>query len=311
VADAAEFGPVSEGGLFHMGGKCGPFDLAIACLFVAVGLIAGLFEENYGQKSNGDAGGQSPSLMDNITQAVRFLMADRRALLLGIVVSAFEGSMYAFVFNWTPALNSVITPPPHGVIFALFMMACMCGASTSTLLGHIKPGVRLTVTFAASLAAFALSSYAAAGSSEDYLRMSTASFLLFEFCVGVYFPSVGVLKSDIVPEQIRGTVYNLYRVPLNAIVVGLLLSNISMATCFRLNALFMLAALICVSTISALSTAEAKVTKGMGKGSTSGDDAEKGKGKYDLVKQTEAMDGEHPSTVLGRRRNPDSDTDQA
>lgn len=45
-------------------------------------------------------------------------------------------------------------------------------------------------------------------------------FLLFEFCVGIYFPSMGTLKSLLVPERIRATVYNIYRVPLNAIVAG-------------------------------------------------------------------------------------------
>lgn len=46
-----------------------------------------------------------------------------------------------------------------------------------------------------------------------------AAFLIFEFFVGVYFPSVGVLKSDIVPEEVRGLIYNLYRLPLNIIIV--------------------------------------------------------------------------------------------
>jgi hypothetical protein len=56
--------------------------------------------------------------------------------------------------------------------------------------------------------------------------------LVFEFCCGLYFPSVGVLKSEVVPEHIRGTMYNIYRVPLNMVVVGLLLSDISMFQCF-------------------------------------------------------------------------------
>lgn len=32
------------------------------------------------------------------------------------------------------------------------------------------------------------------------------SFLLFEFCVGIYFPSVGTLKSELVEERMRATV---------------------------------------------------------------------------------------------------------
>jgi len=289
AADAMPFEPIYEGSIVYMGGKCGPFDLAIACLVVATGLIAVFFEENYGS-SDGDGGSAgSPSLMDNVMTAGRLLFTDRRVLLLGFVVSAFEGSMFAFVFNWTPALRSEAIPPPHGVIFALFMMACMCGASSATLLGgSVLPALRLMGTFFVAFAAFAVSSYAAAGHNEDYLRTSFASFLLFEFCCGVYFPSVGVLKSSIVPEKVRGTVYNLYRVPLNGIVVSLLLSNISMATCFKMNALLLVGAFLCIASIS--------TTK------ESADAA-----KYDVVPDSAGQDLEMvssapPAAPLGRRR---------
>merc|ERR1719401_1934238 len=167
-------------------------------------------------------------------------MSDSRTLLLGIIVSSFEGSMFAFVFNWTPALASKTTPPPHGVIFALFMMSCMCGASTSTLVGDkFSTSKRLMFAFVAGFLSFVLSSMTTASGKDDNLQLSLFAFLLFEFCVGLYFPSIGTLKSDVVPEKVRATVYNFYRVPLNAIVVGLLLSNITMATCFKLNALLL------------------------------------------------------------------------
>merc|ERR1712066_161366 len=139
------------------------------------------------------------------------------------------------------------------------MMSCMCGASTATLLGNIaKPAVRLLGTFAAGFISFVIASQAAYRVSGENLGLSLSAFLIFEFCCGVYFPSVGVLKSEVVPEQVRGTVYNLYRVPLNAIVVGLLLSDISMATCFKLNAVLLTAALGCVLLLA--STKAAVVT---------------------------------------------------
>ena len=76
------------------------------------------------------------------------------------------------------------------------------------------------------------------------------SFLLFELCVGIYFPSVGTLKSELVEERMRATVpgasqphlafsegtgfrYNICRVPLNGVVVSLLLTNLSATWCFR------------------------------------------------------------------------------
>ena len=36
--------------------------------------------------------------------------------------SLFEGSMYTFVFLWTPALSPAGEHLPHGMIFACFMV---------------------------------------------------------------------------------------------------------------------------------------------------------------------------------------------
>lgn len=243
AADTFKFAPVSEGSVFHMGGYIAPFDLAIVCLCIGMALIIPMWEENYGAEAPEDSIG----LLENLRSAGYRLLFDTRTLLLCLVVSCFEGSMYAFVFNWTPALDSATTPPPYGLIFALFMMACMCGASAATLMANAcKPATRLTLTIAAGISSFMLASYTGYIRLDLHLQMTFFAFMLFEFCVGVYFPSVGVLKSDIVPEQVRGTMYNLFRVPLNAIVVALLLSNISIQECFRLNAALLTVALVCV-----------------------------------------------------------------
>ena len=37
--------------------------------------------------------------------------------------SLFEGSMYTFVFLWTPALSPNGEHLPHGMIFACFMVS--------------------------------------------------------------------------------------------------------------------------------------------------------------------------------------------
>lgn len=45
------------------------------------------------------------------------------------------------------------------------------------------------------------------------------SFALFEMCVGLYFPTMGRLKSELVDDATRGKVYALMRLPLNVFVV--------------------------------------------------------------------------------------------
>merc|ERR1711998_545648 len=61
------------------------------------------------------------------------------------------------------------------------------------------------------------------------------AFLAFEACVGLYFPMMGTLKGDIVPEKMRSTIYNIYRLPLNFIVLMPLMLNFSISTTFAMT----------------------------------------------------------------------------
>lgn len=55
--------------------------------------------------------------------------AEPKIALLGAMQSLFEGSMYTFVFLWTPALSPNGEHIPHGMIFACFMVSCMVGSA--------------------------------------------------------------------------------------------------------------------------------------------------------------------------------------
>merc|ERR1712196_365258 len=70
-------------------------------------------------------------------------------------------------------------------------------------------------------------------------RMVFISFLVFEMCVGVYFPLMGTLKGRYVPEENRAAIYTLFRVPLNIIVITTLLAKASTTEAFKLCALML------------------------------------------------------------------------
>merc|ERR1719502_1766062 len=124
----------------------------------------------------------------------------------------------------------------------------MIGASVATIVGGaFTPTLRLTFTLVLSIAAFGLLVFVG---TQSFLMTSFVAFMIFEFCVGLYFPSVGELKSELVPEHVRATMYNIYRVPLNAVVVTLLLSHISMTQCFMLCGLLLTVSLFAIMAIS-------------------------------------------------------------
>ena len=155
-------------------------------------------------------------------------------LLTGIICSLFEGSMYIFVFMWTPAMTSLTASDetlPFGLIFSTFMVSCMAGSSIFSIIVEKinceKMGVGVFTVATASFMLMAMS-------TSDTLTL--LSFLLFEMCVGCYFPMMGTMKSSIVPESKRAAIYNLYRIPLNFIVLFSLLTHLTPKQSFILCA---------------------------------------------------------------------------
>jgi len=228
---------------FHVGGFCSPFDLAILVLVVGLLLISFFWEENYGSSDASVVSSEQAGLATQVKEGVQAIAGSNQLIIIMMMVACFEGSMYTFVFNWTPALSNQLSTPAFGMVFASFLMAYMCGSSTFDLLRGRGASATRLAQWAFGLGAIA---FLVAGCmfkmSLDVQNLVTiyGGFLLFEFCCGLYFPSVSTIKAQLVPESIRSTVYNLYRVPMNAIVLTVLLGNISMTcvfvTCFVLLA---------------------------------------------------------------------------
>lgn len=230
--DSIPFSPV-DGSILYYGGNVVAFDMSAAVLVIAMVVISTVWDENYGTPLEEAAESEGES---SLKEAWMALFTSSPLIGLCVIVACFEGSMYSFVFNWTPSLETAGETPPHGVVFALMMMACMCGASTSTLISEKVCAIqRLKLLSVLGVAAFTIASLTA----QHNAHVCFVSFLLFEFCVGIYFPSVGGVKSEMIPERIRATMYNLCRVPLNAVVVSLLLSNIGVVQCFRFCAVLL------------------------------------------------------------------------
>ena len=62
--------------------------------------------------------------------------------------------------------------------------------------------------------------------------MVPQTVLTFEVVVGVYFPAMGTLKSRLIPDAQRSTIYNLFRVPLNVLVLVVLLTHMPQSMVF-------------------------------------------------------------------------------
>ncbi|EGC37751.1 hypothetical protein DICPUDRAFT_7152, partial [Dictyostelium purpureum] len=217
-------------------GYVSPFLFALGLLIICSILIATQWNENYGDSKS--------SLVATFKTAFHSITNDPVICSLGLTQSLFEASMYSFVFLWTPTLTE--SPQlkdfklPFGLIFATFMVCVMIGSSFFTLLSKTSPETLIQYILIISSTCFIIPCLFK-NSILVYL-----SFLVFEICCGLYFPCLGTLRSKYIPETIRATTMNLFRVPLNLLVVVSLTNTekISTAGHFLVLSIWLIIALV-------------------------------------------------------------------
>jgi len=213
--------------------------VSICSLLVCGAAINFLWSENYGNEASDLSKISWDSQLSSMKEAANVVKGSPDILACGIVCSLFEASMFIFVFQWTPAVSEEGAPkPPYGFIFATFMIACMLGSRIFNVATKFVPVEKV----GQALLCLALVTHFVPVVCSD-ATVCFCAFIAFELSVGIYFPMMGTMKGMIVPEGSRSTIYNLYRVPLNFIVVGALLLQFGLRVAFSLTSLMLVAAL--------------------------------------------------------------------
>jgi len=218
-------------------GVTAPFDLSAVCLLLGGSVVLLRWRENYG--SGGGAGGAAGnSTLAGCSRAVTVLTTNGKVAMVGATQSLFEAAMYIFVFFWTPTLEASLTAAeqasgavaplepgedrpasnlPHGLVFACFMVSVMLGSKVFESISRTADvelwGFWVFVVAAASLAAPVLI-------TTHWLQV--VCLCVFEGCCGLYFPLIAVLRGKYIPEDVRSTLMNLFRVGLNVLVLTVL-----------------------------------------------------------------------------------------
>jgi MFS family permease len=232
-------------------GYVAPFMMALGLLVLGSIIVFVSWTENYGDTSVDVSG--------TFSNAINALKSDSKVIILGIVQSLFEASMYTFVFMWTPALQEEeagksAEPLPFGLIFATYMVAIMIGSSVFKILAvrfHVVPESLGKFIFGIAAAALFVPVIA----SNKYLI--TIAFITFEAMCGMYFPCMGTLRGKYIPEASRSAIMNIFRVPLNLLVVLVLLkvSLLANSTVFLVCTIWLImAAVLHVKFVTSLRT---------------------------------------------------------
>lgn len=193
-------------------GPVAPFDVALVVLAISSYFISRI-EEN-------DEKG-TENILQSACEGLSFLWKNTTVLALGLSQSFFEAGMFMFVFVWTPSLQAVKYTTDKinfGYVFSSFMVGCILG---STLYGILiargtTPEVLGFYNFLVALATMVASTL-----PNFYTRFF--SFVTFEICVGCFWANAMSMRGKYIPGELRTTIMNLFRVPLNIMVVTIML----------------------------------------------------------------------------------------
>jgi MFS family permease len=235
------------------GSSIGPFMLS-ACLLVLGGVIvASTWNQDLLKSQGVNKNGLFRKTV--LKQAIDKLqiVKDPSILAVGACQTLFESAMYVFVLTWPAIMENTLgavkwspSAPkgainiiPYGTIFASFMASCYCGstlfsaemkrnAASDPLASNrqVTSLLRKSVLMAgfsllmASCIVFRplLLTKPIVSSFADAI-MLTLSLILFEVCVGIYFPSIGCLRKSYFPAEHRAFITNLFRLPQNIIII--------------------------------------------------------------------------------------------
>ena len=134
---------------------------------------------------------------------------------------------------WVPTLLSMNPPGgvPTGCVFSALMMAITIGGIAFQPLEHFfatkvttkAKASELSAVFAYVMASMSMAVPAiclCCTATNMCLDKILLSFIVIEFCVGLSSPIAGMLRSKYVPDAYQGAIMNIFRLPLNAVVVS-------------------------------------------------------------------------------------------
>jgi len=213
-------------------GHIGPFQGAVALTVLALVLILG-WEENYGEAKKGEH--ESSSLYTQFVEGWKATITTSTIWRIGMTQALSEGAMYTFVFMWVPTLLDMDPPGgvPTGCVFSSLMMAITMGGmlfpifngGISKLMGEgsdKSEELTAALIYAMASACMSIPAYCLSTSTQSevcFVRI-LISFVVVEFSVGLFNPVAGTLRSKYVPDNLQGGILNIFRLPLNAVVVA-------------------------------------------------------------------------------------------
>lgn len=216
------YGPDVQTFSFSYGGSVAPFAVSFFVLLIGAGIVSYAWDEVPAAVPSTYA--TSKYCGYEIVRGVRTGMKRWDMVLLCMCVSALDSAWFIWFVTWKPAMEQEHNPPSQFVFVAL-MSGYMVGSQIFRLLVQcMRVETIATVVFFVSSVSIALSVWLPTGHARF------ACFYAFLTSVGTWRVVASSLKSSIVEESMRTTVYSLFDVPSNLVVAFVLLNCLSIET---------------------------------------------------------------------------------
>ncbi|GMH58855.1 hypothetical protein TrVE_jg4145 [Triparma verrucosa] len=208
--------------LEDMMGHIGPFKGAVGLTAVALMLIL-QWPENYGERSEDDKeSSDSDSLFSQFKLGWTTTLKNPDLLKIGIVQSFSEGAMYTFVFMWVPTLLKLApnSDVPTGAVFSSLMIAITIGGNSYPIMQKFFKSSEMAASAIYLLGACSmLVPVLCLTMGGNCFYPVLVAFMLVEFSIGMFMPAAGICRSKVIPDNLQGAIMNIYRLPLNLLVV--------------------------------------------------------------------------------------------
>lgn len=145
------------------------------------------------------------------------IVTEEEIFMIGAVESLYESVIYITIFLWTPILGPWRSS--LGIIFSTFMISILIGqAFFQIIVAKKKLSVSILLLISICIAFTAnVILVISTHPGHHAFDLSYAALILFQVGVGLYFPSMGFLRSHIIPDTHRWSIINWFRVPINII----------------------------------------------------------------------------------------------
>lgn len=144
-----------------------------------------------------------------------------QVLAVGLTDALYFSAIQIFMFIWTPILqeNSGVKMINTGMIFMLMMLSALCQNKLLGILHKLLKIEYFTINIL-YLIAFCLCFLTLKLSDSFLLSLLTLTIINGSF--GMYVPVLGYMRSVLLAEKNRAFMMNIFKIPLNIIVILLL-----------------------------------------------------------------------------------------